>query len=146
MLTMGISIKKNEIKYAVLECNSSDDYQIICINKLNFRSELKNEELMNIFESEFLELINRHHPAKIIYKLPLNMKKDQIPYMYFSLGVLNLLCFKEHIKPINRTSLWMTANNRKKFNLCNDYFKSKNIQIKESDKEVVLLAWYDVGI
>lgn len=145
MVTLGLFIKKNEIRYAVLCGNNKEDCIINYINKLNFRSELANEELMNVFESEFLELINKYHPEKIIYKLSLKMDKDQIPYMYFSLGVLNLICYKNRIKTVSRTSAWITSGKNKKLLECIDFFKSKGIIIKNTEKEAILLAWNELG-
>lgn len=56
--------------------------------KQNYRAEL--QSLMMDFSNIFIELITKYRPDRVAYKLYLDTKIQQIPYMHYSLGVLKL--------------------------------------------------------
>jgi len=109
MKSLGLAIKKNEIWYSVIEGESMDSSCIIETGKQNFRAE--SQGLMLDFYNIFLELITKYKPDSISYKLSLDIKMGQIPYLHYSLGVLNLLCMQQAIPVIERSSKWITAEN-----------------------------------
>lgn len=68
---------------------------------------------------------------------------NQIPYMHYSLGVLNLLCMQHGIPVLERSSKWITAGKRAKIINFEEMFQSvgyKNEQLAAS-----VIAWYGIG-
>ena len=67
----------------------------------------------------------------------------QIPYMHYSLGVLNLLCQQKDITLIERSSRWITANKNSKIQAFENKYPDccyKNEKLASS-----VMAWYALG-
>lgn len=141
MRSLGLAIKKNEVWYSVVEGNSMDDSYIVETGKQNFRAE--SQELMLDFYNIFLELITKYKPDRISYKLSLDIKMGQIPYLHYSLGVLNFLCLQQSIPSIERSSKWITAGKKSKIDNFNEMFL--NISFKNEQLASSVIAWYGIG-
>ena len=95
------------------------------------------------FYNIFTELITKYKPNVVSYKLSLDLKMPQIPYMHFSLGVLNYVCLERGISTIERSSRWITANKGAKIKNFNEHFPDKNY--KNEEQAAALIAWYGIG-
>lgn len=143
MNSLGIAIKKKEIWYSVISGSTKSTATIIETGKLNFRPEQPTKLLMMDFHNIFNELIIKFKPDCIAYKLFLDADLGQIPYMHYSLGILNLICQQNGIDVIERSHRWITASKRSKIVKCEEYFSDKKF-IKE-EMEATLVAWYCLG-
>lgn len=144
MKCLGIAIKKNEIWYSLVEGADKKSSIILNSGKQNFQSSDSAKELMVKFLNIFTELITRYEPDIISYKLSLNVDMSQIPYMHFSLGVLNLLCMQEKLPVIERSNKWITAKNKEKIIQCQTHFSDKKFKTLE-EKQATLIAWWEIG-
>lgn len=141
MRCLGFAIKKGEIWYAVLDGDKKTNSQIIFTGKHLFRAESCDTDLMMDFYNLFDEILTQYCPDKIAYKLHLESNLKQIPYMHYSLGVLNYLC-KLKMKPTaSRSGKWITAAKNKKINECIQYFNTENL--KNDKLAAVLVAWHE---
>ena len=113
MKALGISVTTNELAIAVLEKNGATKPRLIHTNKTPVKKHNDNTELMNWFESVFIELIAQHKPNIIAYRMILNPNKDQIPAWEFPLGVLNLVCHKHSLHCVGYSSSKITGNSTK---------------------------------
>lgn len=141
MKSLGLAIKKNEIWYSVIEGESMDNSCIIETGKQNFRAE--SQGLMLDFYNIFLELVTKYKPDCISYKLSLDIKMSQIPYLHYSLGVLNLLCMQQAIPVIERSSKWITAGKKAKIINFEGMFPDAGYKNEELASSVI--AWYGIG-
>jgi hypothetical protein len=141
MRSLGLAIKKNEVWYSVVEGNSMDDSYIVETGKQNFRAE--SHGLMLDFYNIFLELITKYKPDSISYKLSLDIKMGQIPYLHYSLGVLNFLCLQQSIPAIERSSKWITAGKRSKIASFAEMFP--DVSFKNEQLASSVIAWYGIG-
>lgn len=141
MRCMGIAIKKNEIVYAIVEGNSKNDAIIHTIDKQIFRVE--SDTLMMDFSNIFVEIITKYKPDRVAYKLYLDAKIQQIPYMHYSLGILNLVCLQRGIKTQERSSQWITAGRKKKILEFEDFFSVNKLNSDEI--AAALVAWNELG-
>ena len=138
MKSLGIAIKKNEVFYTLIEGTSKENVVNLNSGKQNYRSE--SETLMLDFSNLFIELITKYRPDTISYKLSLDINMKQIPYMHFSLGVLNLLCLQNGITILERSSRWITANKRSKINEFETKFPMYNFKNEELASAVI--SWF----
>ena len=138
---MGIAIKKNEIVYVIVDGDSKKDAIINKIAKQNFRAE--SDTLMMDFCNIFVEIITKYKPDRVAYKLYLDTKMQQIPYMHYSLGILNLVCLQKGIKTQERSSQWITAGRKKKISEFEEYFGENKMNSDEI--AAALVAWNELG-
>ena len=121
-----------------MEGTSKENVVNLNNGKQNYRSE--SETLMLDFSNLFIELITKYRPDTISYKLSLDINMKQIPYMHFSLGVLNLLCLQNGITILERSSRWITANKRSKINEFETKFPMYNFKNEELASAVI--SWF----
>lgn len=145
MKVLGVAIKKGELRYAVIEGSSKKDCKIVASDKYIFRAESNTAELMNTFENNFNELITKYRPVSIAYKLSLNPNMNQMKYLQFPIGVLNLVCFKKECKVSERSVSWIVAGKRKKLEACSKYFSDYKQNLKGIELEAILVAWFEFG-
>lgn len=141
MKSLGIAIKKGEIWYSFIEGTNKDVAIIGETGKQNYRSE--STKLMLDFDNIFTELLTKFKPDVVSYKLSLDITMRQIPYMHYSLGVLNLLCQQKDITLIERSSRWITANKSSKIQAFEKKYPDccyKNEKLASS-----VMAWYALG-
>lgn len=140
MKCLGIAIKKNEVWYSVVDGVQMDMAIIIDTGKQNYRAE--SQSLMMDFSNIFIELITKYKPDRVAYKLYLDAKMQQIPYMHFSLGVLDLICLQNGIQARARSSKWITAGKRAKIIQFEQYFADKKFTNEEM--AATLIAWFEL--
>lgn len=140
MIVIGISIKKNEIFYAALDGQNRTDCIVVDVGKITFRSEIDETELMFDFYNLFNELFSFYKPDRVAYKLYLNPDIHQIPYMHFSLGVLNFLCKQKGIPTTLRSGSWITSGKGKKTIDCEACFGQS---YKKDELTSILVAWHE---
>jgi hypothetical protein len=141
MKSLGIAIKKGEIWYSFIEGTNKDVAIIRETGKQNYRPE--STKLMLDFDNIFTELLAKFKPDVVSYKLSLDTTMKQIPYMHYSLGVLNLLCQQKDITLIERSSRWITANKSAKIQAFENKYPDccyKNEKLASS-----VMAWYALG-
>ena len=134
MKVLGIDIISWKIYFALLEWTNK-------IPKLlkKWRYEIsfdKNKipELMDFFDSTFKEMIHKHSPDIVSYKLKLDPTKDQMFYSIFPMWILNLIAHSKGIsimdfnyKNIVPKKFWgnvvpLSENKKKLENICDSVF------------------------
>ncbi len=140
MRCLGIAIKKNEIWYSVVDGEQMEGALIYETGKQNYRAE--SQSLMMEFSNIFIELITKYRPDRVAYKLYLDTKIKQIPYMHYSLGVLNLVCLQNGIEARARSSTWITAGKKAKIIRFEKYFAQKKFTNEEM--AATLVAWFEL--
>lgn len=138
MRCLGIAIKKNEICYSVVDGDKMDKALIYEIGKQNYRSE--SPSLMMDFSNIFIELVTKYRPDRVAYKLYLDTTMQQIPYMHYSLGILNLVCLQQGIEVSERSSKWITAGKKAKIERFEKFFSPQ--KFKNEEMAATLVAWY----
>ena len=142
MKCLGIAIKKNELWYSVVEGTEMNNASVSDSGKHNYRSEIQTHLLMVDFNNIFTELIVKYKPDRIVYKLSLDTDIRQIPYMHYSLGVLNLVCHQNGIQVIERSIRWITANQKSKIATYDKYFDW--LKYKNEQRDATLIAWFEI--
>lgn len=140
MRCLGIAIKKNEIWYSVVDGEQMESALIYETGKQNYRAE--SLSLMMDFSNIFIELITKYRPNRVAYKLYLDTNIQQIPYMHYSLGVLNLVCLQNGIEARQRSSMWITAGKKAKIIRFEKYFAQKKFTNEEM--AATLVAWFEL--
>jgi len=138
MVILGVSLRKSELYYSVIEGQEKREAKLLELNKINVRTAESIPELMNWFESNFLEILARFKPTKVGYKLHLNTKKDQMTYLQFPLGVLNLVCQKQGILPTPRSTNYITPQRR---TIAKRYFERFRKNLKDPELDALVVAW-----
>lgn len=141
MKSLGIAIKKNEVRYGFAEGSDKETVVILETGRQNYRFD--SQTLMMDFNNIFTELITKYKPDVVSYKLSLDLNMAQIPYMHYSLGVLNYVCLERGIPTIERSSRWITTNKSAKIKDFNEHFPDKNY--KNEELAAALIAWYGIG-
>lgn len=142
MKILGIAIKKNEIWYSIVSGIKMEDAIVIETGKQFFKADSTIQSLMMEFSNIYAELIVKFKPDRIAYKLYLDANKNQIPYMHYSLGVLNLVSMQSGVETTERTGNWIAAGKKAKIIKFNDYFKEHNY--KNEELAATLIAWYEL--
>ena len=140
MRCLGIAIKKNEIWYSVLDGSEKNTAFIFETGKENYRAD--SLTLMMDFYNMFLELITKYKPERVVYKLSLEITMQQVPYLHYSLGILNLVCLQHGIFIRERSIRWITASKKAKILEFERYFANENY--KNEKMEASLIAWYEL--
>lgn len=140
MRCLGIAIKKNEVWYSVVDGEQMENALIYETGKQNYRVE--SQSLMLDFSNIFIELLTKYRPDRVAYKLYLDTNMQQIPYMHYSLGVLNLVCLQNGIEARARSSKWITAGKKVKVTRFEEYFTQK--KFKSEEMAAALVAWFEL--
>lgn len=141
MKSLGVAIKKGEIWYSFIEGTDREVAIISETGKQNYRPE--SNTLMMDFNNIFTELITKFTPDVVSYKLSLDITMKQIPYMHYSLGVLNLLCLQKGVAIKERSSRWIIANKKSKIQLFEQHFPDCGYKNEELASSV--MAWFALG-
>ena len=96
MSAVGFNISKDKISYVVILGNRNS-CKVLFHSVEKFDSSQPIPEMANYFKEAFAEIITKHKPDRISYRMSLESKKANIPYLYFSYGVLNLLAYEKGI-------------------------------------------------
>ena len=94
MKVLGINLETKSFRLAVMD-GTKETPNLIEKEKVVFNSALSIRDLMDWYETTFLEIINRVDPDRISIKLTLNGRKDQISKWYYPLGVLHKIAFEK---------------------------------------------------
>ena len=140
MRHIGFAIRKNELWYSVLVGDNKSACVIKYCDKHIYRADQSFPDLMLYFYNLFYEVLNEHNPDTVAYKIHLDSKLDQIPYMHCSLGVLGYLCKQRNIEAIARSGSWITAGKGKKIQQCLTVFSDADL--KNEKLHATLIAWY----
>ena len=88
----------------------------------------------------FIELVTKYRPDRVAYKLYLDTTMQQIPYMHYSLGILNLVCLQQGVEVSERSSKWITAGKKAKIERFEKFFSPQ--KFKNEEMAATLVAWY----
>ena len=138
MKSLGIAIKKGEVWFSFIEGTDRNVAIIRETGKQLFRPD--SSSLMMDFNNIFGELIAKFSPDVISYKLSLDVNMQQISYMHYSLGVLNLLCLQKGISIFERSNRWITASKNAKINLFEQHFSGYDYKNEKLAASVI--AWF----
>lgn len=97
---------------------------------------------MDWFESSYKEILAKYTPDKVAYKLHLNTIKDQMTYLQFPMGVLNLVCHREGIPTISRSTSYVTAQRKK--TIAKNYFQQFKDNLKDTELDALVVAWSEL--
>lgn len=142
MQCLGIAIKKNELWYSLVDGDRMDTAQIIETGKQLFRADLPTQSLMMDFSNIFTELVVRFKPDRVVYRLHLDSTIRQIPYMHYSLGILNYICQQNGVLAVERSNKWITAGKRVKITKFEEHFSGRKFGNEEMAAS--LLAWFEL--
>ncbi|GBD49360.1 hypothetical protein [Methylopila sp. Yamaguchi] len=112
--SLGINLMKGVVHHAVLE-GTADAPVYVAHDRSRFDADQGRTDQANFFRNLFNELITRHAPTVIGYRVSLDAKKaDQVAYLHFPYGVLNLLAYDQHLPSEGVTSSAFTAKRLKR--------------------------------
>ena len=106
MTAIGFDIKKNEMRYTVLEGKLNKPKYVDHGGRI-YDANLSRPDLAAWFKQNFIELIVKNGSPSIAYRVSINVPKiEQIAYMHYPWGVLNLLSHERglHISEFNSKS------------------------------------------
>jgi hypothetical protein len=98
MKIIGFSFTKNDLRYAVLEFQDSEEIpKIIDKNKITYPKR-ETSELMEWFETQLCLIIDKHTPNQLAYKISLTLPTlDQIRLSCYPQAILNLISRKKRL-------------------------------------------------
>ena len=146
MKVLGICLHKGFVRTCVLE-GTNGNPKLIEKEKIPVMDTTDAPELMNWFDSNFREMIDRYNPDKIAFKLFLEPKKAQLFYMQFPYGVLNLICHERGIEAVDYVKQNFKATkfgydkSIKAYDLCDDIFGKNPPYWDSYQKDALLAAW-----
>lgn len=153
MRTIGFNFTKNDFRYSVLEGDIKNP-GFISKGKTDYPQSMETPELMDRIETQLNEIIVKHKPNKVGYKIFLPFKGfqgldvPQITRTYYAQAILNLSCYKNGIVICPYPS---QAINGTKLGLPKDADLSKHVDDKlglhkphwdKPTKDAVLVAWF----
>lgn len=141
MKRLGLTIKKGELWYSVLEGDCCENAEILKTEKNNFQAETGFPELMNYFHRLFSEIITEYQPNSVAIRLSLDAKLGQIPYLHCPIGVLGCLCREIQLPLTIRSSKWTDSKKREE---CRAKFSPVKLNDNELYATVVALHEFEV--
>ncbi|GAA0593733.1 hypothetical protein [Caenispirillum bisanense] len=98
---VGIEMKQGEVRYCVLD-GTRQSPTFVEHGVKHFGLPAEAPELMDFFRQTFEEIINTYKPEAVGYRIALSVppsvkKAEQYPYLYFSCGMLCLICHDNNI-------------------------------------------------
>ena len=149
MKVLGIALAKNQLRLSLLNGTRKDPV-LVCKERINTIDPLDIPPLMDWYETNFDDLINRHAPDKIAYKLSLEQKKDQLGYLAFPLGILNLIAKKKGVPIVQYSSRGIgpaklgLPKETNIYQACDEKFGTNPPHWDNSQKDSVLVAWFEL--
>lgn len=109
--SLGVAIEKGKVNFVVICGQNMGDCSLTCYYTHSFNPD--DAHLMEQFYNFFNEVITMYAPNVVGYKLAshMNLKNDQIRYLYEPNGILRLLCEQKGIK-IRQVSAAYIQNKR----------------------------------
>ncbi len=149
MKVLGFDLSKNEIRYSLLEGRIKEPV-LVEKERLVVLSTTRVPELMNWFETTYDSLITRMKPDKVAYRLSLEPLRDQMFYLIYPYGVLELLCFKRNIPISSHTkrnfapTKFNLPKNSNVYKYCDEVFGINRPYWDEKQKHSLLSAWLNL--
>ncbi len=149
MKILGIALQKGQLRYSLLD-GTKIKPNLILKEKLNTIALDNVPELMDWFETNFLDIIEKHKPDKVCYKITLGPKKEQLFSLIMPLGVLNLICKKKRITVVDYNKLQFT---QKKLGLdksvdlykkCDEIFGTNPPYWDITQKDSIIVGWLEL--
>ena len=145
MRTLGFNLRKGELYFCCLSGSKEQPvYEIHGRHK--FEPTQSRPDLSNFFKQTFAEILESQQVDLLSYRLSLDAKSsDQIAYLTFPFGVLNLLAFEKGLPIREYTTQSFTKKalgfEGDKFKACDDLIKGCPTDWKEPVKLAALSAW-----
>jgi Holliday junction resolvasome RuvABC endonuclease subunit len=104
MSALGFNIKKGELWFCVLTGSRSKPVYVQH-DRHRFDATQSRSSLAHFFKQTFNEIVDRTNPSKMAYRLSLDANSaDQVAYLCFPFGILNLIAHERGNKIAEFTS------------------------------------------
>lgn len=149
MKILGIHIAKSQLRYSVLS-GTKDAPELLAKDKLVTVDPRNVPHLMDWYDTQFRALIDQHQPDKIVYRLTLEPKKEQLYTSEFPLGILNLLAFQRRLPIVDYTpqsfkgSKLGLQKDTDIFAHCDTVFGKHPPYWDRNQKHAILVAWFEL--
>lgn len=149
MKTLGIHIKKGELRYSVLK-GTKDQPELVVRGRLIVPKLSTIPELMNWFNINFKSIINSYEPDEVAYRLTLSPNKEQLFNLEFPMGILNHICYELEV-PIKEFSNSGNTFSASKLGLdksvdiydyCDQLLRDGKPYWDKDQKYSILVAWF----
>lgn len=144
--SLGFNIQKGDIWYCELTGTRSAP-RFVGSDRHRFQPGGTRAELMNTFKQSFSEILARKTTQRIGYRLSLDARSaDQLAYLAFSFGILNLVAYEREIPTLEFTSQSFTKralgySTGDKFTACDDRIMGRPTKWSNPEKLAALSAW-----
>lgn len=145
MPALGFNIRKGELHFC---CLSGPKTRPLYVGhgRHKFDPTQSRPDLANFFKQTFSELIHSYSADMLSYRLSLDAKStDQIAYLIFPFGVLNIIAFEKSIPVREFTSQAFTKKalgfDEDKLTACDERIVGRPPDWKEPTKLAALSAW-----
>jgi len=149
MKVLGIHIAKGQLRYALLD-GTRQSPTLIEKGRLVTTDPTRVPELMDWYDSQFRQLLDRLTPDKIAYRLTLEPKKERLFTSEFPLGLLNLIARQRNLPITLYTPRSFVAS---KLGLpkgtdlgvaCGNTFGTHPPYWDDNQKYSILVAWFEL--
>jgi hypothetical protein len=140
--SMGVAIEKGKVSFAVICGQSMNDCFLKSCRTFNFNPD--DIHLMTQFNNFFNEVITKFVPDVIGYKLAshMNLKNDQIHYLYEPNGILRLLCEQKGIKIRQVSAAYIQNKKSQRISKFKEKFEGN---FNKGILEAGVIAWEGIG-
>jgi Holliday junction resolvasome RuvABC endonuclease subunit len=149
MRILGIHLAKGQLRYALLEGTKLEPH-LVDKGRLVTTDPNLVPELMDWYDSQFRQLLDRLSPNKIAYRLTLSPKKEQLFTSEFPLGILNLLAHQRNLPIIAYTPQAFVPSKlglKKEadlYQVCDQTFGQQPPHWDKNQKYSILVAWFEL--
>lgn len=146
MTSLGFNIQKGEVWYCEMTGTRASPV-FVAVDRLRFQPAASRPELMNLFKQTFSEILAKKPCGRIGYRLSLDAKKaDQLSYLVFPFGVLNLLAYERGLETSEFTSQSFSKRalayaDGDKFAACDARIEGRPEKWSNSERLAALSAW-----
>lgn len=103
MSVLGFNLQKGELHFCLLDGRRTAPRYLLH-DRHRFNPDQSKPELANFFKQTFNELFEAHQPGAFAYRLTMDAKKaDQLAYLVFPFGILNLIAYERGIESTQST-------------------------------------------
>lgn len=150
MKIIGFNFTMNDFRYCVLDGNTNTPV-IIEKNKVTYPTNMDTADLVEWFEIQLAEILDKHQPQKISHKISLTLTKlDQIRNSCYPQAILNLLAKKRGIAINSYSSMAINATKFGQSKKTDVYAYMDGIigvnppYWDKVTKDAVLVAWFNL--
>jgi hypothetical protein len=146
---LGLHLQKGFLRYAVLDGPSSGP-ALVAKDRLVTPDPSRVPALMDWYDTKFRQLLDDFRPHRISYRLTLDPKKDQLFYLEFPLGVLNLIAHQQAISVSCYTARAFApsrlgmSRDTDLYALCDAVFGQNPPYWDDNQKHAILAAWFEL--